>query len=132
MFDADAVFQSYGRACNSPHFFEDFYAIFMAKSPDVRAMFENTNMESQRGLLRSGIMNLVLCARGMPDTKIRALGESHSKKNMNINPALYSFWLDALMESLHKHDEEFNSTLEVSWRNALLPSIEIMTASYEQ
>lgn len=132
MFDADAVFQSYGRACNSPHFFEDFYTIFMGKSPEVRAMFDNTNMDSQRGLLRSGILNLVLCARGMPETKIRALGESHSKKNMNINPSFYGIWLDALMEALHKHDEDFSESLEVSWRSALLPSIEIMQNMYDQ
>jgi len=75
---------------------------------------------------------LVLCARGMPETKIRALGESHSKKNMNINPSFYGIWLDALMEALHKHDEDFSESLEVSWRSALLPSIEIMQNMYDQ
>ncbi len=51
MGNPDIVFQSYGRSCNNPAFFEDFYTIFMGKSADIRAMFANTNMSAQRALL---------------------------------------------------------------------------------
>lgn len=130
MSDADKVFQSYGRSCNNMVFFEDFYSIFMTKSPDVLNMFANTDMEAQRALLRSGILWLVMHARGMPDTKIRALGESHSKKKMNINPMFYSMWLDALMETLSRHDPDFTPELEQTWRRTLQPSIDIITGMY--
>lgn len=130
MSDADKVFQSYGRSCNNIVFFEDFYSIFMSKSPDVMNMFANTNMEAQRALLRSGILWLVMHARGMPDTKIRALGESHSQKNMNIKPAYYSLWLNALMETLARHDPEFSPELEQTWRRTLQPSIDIISNMY--
>ncbi|MFL0806119.1 MAG: globin [Oceanobacter sp.] len=131
MSDADKVFQSYGRSCNNMVFFEDFYSIFMAKSPDILNMFANTNMDAQRALLRSGILWLVMHARGMPDTKIKALGESHSRKNMNINPAYYSLWLDALLETLSRHDPEFTPELEQTWRRTLQPSIDIIAGMYE-
>lgn len=131
MSDADLVFQSYGRCCNSPVFFEDFYSAFMGKSADIRAMFVNTDMSAQRGLLRGGIMWLIMHARGMSDSKIRALGESHSRKQMNINPMYYGFWLDALMETVEKHDPEFSAELEKIWRNTLRPGIEIIQSMYD-
>ncbi|WP_221799348.1 globin [Oceanobacter mangrovi] len=128
--DADMVFQSYGRSCNNIVFFEDFYNIFMTKSKDVRDMFKDTNMEAQRALLRSGILWLVMHARGMPDTKIRALGESHSRGRMNINPTYYNLWLDALMETLARHDPKFSKELEQTWRRTLGPSIDLIKSMY--
>ena len=131
MSESELVFQSYGRACHKPAFFEDFYDIFMGKSDDVRSMFKDTNMEAQRGLLRSGILCLVMHARGMPDTKIRALGESHSKRQMDIKPHYYSVWVDALMETLHRHDPDFTMDLENTWRNVMAPSINTIKSMYE-
>lgn len=130
MSDADKVFQSYGRSCNNPAFYEDFYNNFMSKSPEIRAMFVNTNMESQRALLRGGIMWLVMHARGMSDAKIRALGESHSRHKLNINPMYYSMWLDALLETIRKHDPHYDTGIEQSWRNALRPAIELIQSMY--
>ncbi|MAD44358.1 MAG: globin [Oceanospirillaceae bacterium] len=130
MINADAVFQSYGRSCDKPVFFEDFYSNLLNKSPEVRAMFTNTNMESQRALVRGGVLWLIMHARGMPDTKIRMLGESHSKKKMNINPMYYGMWMDALIETLYKHDPDFSKELEECWRDTLRPSIDKITSMY--
>ena len=130
MINADAVFQSYGRSCDKPVFFEDFYNTLLGKSPDVRALFANTDMASLRALVRGGVLWLIMHARGMPDTKIRMLGESHSKKRMNINPIYYSLWLDSLIETLYKHDPEFSRELEECWRDTLRPSIDIISSMY--
>jgi hypothetical protein len=67
----------------------------------------------------------------MSDSKIRALGESHSKKRMNINPMFYSFWLDALLETLAIFDAEFTQDLDRTWRNTLRPGIEIIQSMYD-
>lgn len=128
--NADIVFQSYGRACTQPEFFAEFYTIFMGKSDDIKAMFVNSDMDTQRGLLRGGIMWLIMHARGMPDTKIRALGESHSKKKMDINPLHYHDWLDALVETVEKFDPEFNLEMGDTWRLTLLPGIRIIQNMY--
>ncbi|MDO6683735.1 globin [Oceanobacter sp. 5_MG-2023] len=130
MSDADIVFQSYGRSCNNIVFFEDFYDIFIGKSHDIREIFKNTNMEAQRALLRSGILWLVMHSRGMSDTKIRALGKSHSRTEMNINPMYYSLWQDALMETLARHDPQFSPELEATWRRTLKPSIDMIKSMY--
>ncbi|MGB1091247.1 MAG: globin [Oceanobacter sp.] len=130
--DAESVFQSYGRSCNNDIFFEDFYNIFMSKSTDVQKMFSETDMQAQRALLRSGILWLVMHARGMPDTKIKALGESHSRKKMNIDPNYYALWVDSLMETLARHDPQFSPDLEKTWRRAIDPSLNIIKSMYDQ
>ncbi len=61
---ADIVMQSYGRCCASDGFFDSFYDHFLATSPEVRDKFANTNMAGQKLLLRQGILNVVLYARG--------------------------------------------------------------------
>lgn len=131
MVDADLVFQSYGRSYNKAAFYEDFYNEFMNQSDDIRAMFKDTNMDAQRGLLRGGIMWLVMHARGMSDSKIRALGESHSRKKMNIHPSHYALWVNALMTTLARHDPEFTPQLERIWRATIAPSIELIQSLYE-
>lgn len=88
MNDTNRVMQSYGRCCASPRFFDDFYATFLASSPAIREKFARTDMTAQKQLLRAGILNLVLFARGMPDTKLRALGQSHSRAQLDIHTEL--------------------------------------------
>ena len=71
----------------SSGFFDSFYQYFLASSPEIRDKFAHTNMPAQKQLLRQGILNLVMHARGLPDTKLRALGESHSRQRLDIDPA---------------------------------------------
>ncbi len=128
--NSDIVFQSYGRCCNNEQFFVDFYNRFTDSSEEVRAMFLSTDMKQQRHLLRNGIMQLVLHARGMPDTKLRALGQSHSRNGYNIRPDFYRQWLDALMATLRQHDREFSDHVEAAWRQAIQPGIELIRGAY--
>lgn len=128
--DSDSVFQSYGRVCNKDRFFIDFYDHFMRSSNDVRAQFADTDMKQQRHLLRNGIMQLVLHARGMPDTKLRALGKSHDRNGYNIKPEWYDLWLNALIRTLKEHDPQFSEGLETSWRRAIEPGIRLIRDAY--
>lgn len=123
---ADVAFQSFGRCCKHEVFFEDFYNTFQAKSEDIRKMFLDTNMTEQRRLLRAGLLWLIMYARGAPGGKLQHLAETHSRKGYNVNPALYGLWVDALMDTVRKHDPEYTAELETHWRNALRPGIEII------
>ncbi|WP_231759297.1 globin [Microbulbifer elongatus] len=128
--DSDIVFQSYGRCCNNEQFFVDFYDRFMGSSAEIRALFVDTDMAAQRHLLRNGIMQLVLHARGMPDTKLRALGCSHSRTGFNIRPEWYLLWLDALIATLWQYDPHFTEDTAGAWRRAIAPGIEIIRSAY--
>lgn len=127
----DRAFQSYGRCCNDEAFFEDFYNIFMSKSGEIRAMFTSTDMAEQRRLVRAGLMWLIMYARGSQGAKIDYLARTHDRSHMDVDPAWYTVWVDALMETLARHDPEFDRSLEMAWRETLKPGIEAMKQSYE-
>ncbi len=122
--------QSYGRCCASPGFFDDFYQRFLASSPVIRAKFAATDMLAQKHLLRAGILNLVLHARGMSDAKLRALGQSHSRGGFDIRPELYDLWLDALLQTVAEHDREVRPEDLTAWREVLGKGIALIKSCY--
>lgn len=130
MTDENLVFQSYGRCCNSNNFFEDFYANFLASSPEVTAKFVDTNMAAQKHLLRAGILNLVLYARGLPPTKLKALAESHSREKLDIQPHLYTYWVNSLLDTIRSHDSESDPACLDAWRRILNKGIEVIKGGY--
>jgi hemoglobin-like flavoprotein len=127
---ADRVMQSYGRCCASSDFFDDFYQNFLASSPQIREKFANTDMTAQKQLLRQGILNLVLYARGMPDTKLRALGCSHARDALDIRPELYDLWLDSLLRTIRIHDRAWDEQTGVAWREVLTKGINLIKSYY--
>ncbi len=124
------VMQSYGRCCAEPTFFDDFYHVFLNSSPQVRAKFANTNMPAQKLLLRQGILNLVMYARGMSDSKLRAIGESHSRAHLDIRPELYDLWLNALLQTIAQHDPEHNEQTRQAWVEVLNKGIAVIKSYY--
>ena len=124
------VMQSYGRCCVSPAFFDDFYRHFLASSPQVRDKFASTDMTAQKTLLRQGILNLVMYARGMPDTKLRALGESHARGRLDIRPELYDLWQEALLRTIAEHDGEYGEEIRAAWRDVLQKGINVIKSYY--
>ena len=127
---ANLVMQSYGRCCASPDFFDSFYRHFLASSPEVREKFVNTEMNGQKLLLRQGILNLVMHARGLPDTKLRALGCSHSRAAMDIRPELYVLWQQALLRTIGEHDQQCCSKTRSAWNEVLEKGIAVIKAGY--
>jgi len=130
MKDTNRVMQSYGRCCASEGFFDDFYASFLASSPAVRDKFAKTDMEAQKHLLRAGILNLVLFARGMPDTKLQALGKSHSRAHLDIQPELYDLWIAALLKTIRQHDSQLDKQDVQAWLAVLNKGIDVIKSCY--
>lgn len=127
---ADRVMQSYGRCCASSAFFDDFYQNFLAASPQIHEKFHYTDMPAQKLLLRQGILNLVLYARGMPDTKLRALGCSHARDALDIRPELYDLWVDALLKTIRVHDHAWDEETGPAWREVLNKGINLIKSYY--
>ncbi|WP_437882755.1 globin [Pseudomonas sp. LRF_L74] len=127
---ADRVMQSFGRCCAKTEFFDDFYHYFLDSSPQVREKFANTNMAGQKLLLRQGILNLVMHARGMPDTKLRALGATHSRHALDIRPELYDLWVEALIKTIRQHDTQYDADIGLAWREVLAKGIAVIKGAY--
>ncbi|KEF30395.1 MAG: globin [Gammaproteobacteria bacterium] len=130
MTQTDLVFQSYGRCCRKDEFFVDFYDFFMSSSEAIRNRFVKTDMAAQRHLLRNGVMQLILVARGMSDRKLRDLGTSHNRHNYDIDPSWYELWLNALVKTVRMHDPEFSPELGEAWRDVMKPGIELIRGAY--
>ena len=87
-------------------------------------------MPAQKLLLRQGILNLVMYARGMPDTKLRALGATHARDGFNIRPELYDLWLGALLQAIGEHDKSCDADIRLAWREVLSKGISVIKAQY--
>lgn len=107
-----------------------FYRSFLASSAEVRAKFVNTDMTGQKQLLRQGILNLVMYSRGLPDTKLCALGASHARSGLDIRPELYELWLTALLQTIREHDRECTAQTLQTWREALGKGIAVIQSHY--
>jgi hemoglobin-like flavoprotein len=123
----EQIVASYQRARASGALFDTFYDLFLAKSPDIPPMFARTDFPHQKLMLRESILELLLFAQtGAGREMLGQLAERH--RRLNVTRAHYALWLDALCESLAKHDPRFNSTLEKTWREAMQKGIDLMAA----
>jgi hemoglobin-like flavoprotein len=123
----DEVVASYHRARESGQLFETFYRVFLSKSPEIPGMFARTDFPHQKLMLRQSILELLVFAQtGAGRDEIARLRDRH--RELKVTPIQYELWLDALCESLAKHDPQFNAALAVMWRDAMRKGIEIMSA----
>ena len=58
------------------------------------------------------------------------LAERHSRRGLDIRPALYDTWLDCLVAAAKQFDPQFSTVVESAWRTTLAPGIERMRARY--
>lgn len=130
--DSNGLTQSYGRCIANQAFLDRFYERFTTKSPVIADMFQNTDMAAQKKLLRSGISFLTQFARGseFAGMKIDALGKSHSRSEINVDPSLYPLWVSALIETLAEFDTDWSPELEVAWRDAVQKGIDRIISQY--
>lgn len=110
-------------------FLDTFYQLFLAKSPDITAMFANTNFVIQKLMLRQSLLEMICFDRGMAGTReeIGRLGGRH--KGFGVTPEMYSMWIDALCEAIRKHDSECTPELERIWRQAMQRSVDEMVSA---
>jgi len=128
----DRVERSYYRCCISDGFFDDFYRALLARSAEAREKFRNTDFERQNELLRTALRLLVRYAWG--DVKGRAgidrLARRHAPDGYDVAPELYDCWVDALVETVARHDPYADAALCAAWRRAVEPGIRRMRAGY--
>jgi hemoglobin-like flavoprotein len=124
----DQVVASYHRARQTSQLFDTFYDLFLAKSPEIPAMFARTDFPHQKLMLRESILEMLVFAQtGSCRDEIQRLAERH--RQLNVKPIHYDLWLDALCEALAKHDSEYNSALDRMWRDAMQKGIELMSVT---
>jgi hemoglobin-like flavoprotein len=128
----EEVLDSYHRCEAAGGLFDTFYDIFFAKSPAIPPKFAETDMQRQKQDVMASVLMALRLAMGDAVARqyISELAESHNRRHHDIKPELYDLWLDALCESIKKHDAQYTPKLEQQWREAMRPAIELMTAAY--
>lgn len=117
---------SYYRCRRDGDFIGTFYDVFLSKGPEIAEKFAHTDFNLQKLMLRQSLLEMICFDRGMSGTReeIRRLGHRHQE--LGVTPGMYSMWLDALCETIQKHDPRYTPELEQLWRTAAHKSIDEM------
>jgi len=121
--------ESFERCVDNPVFLDHFYSIFTSSSDEVKLMFKNTDMESQKlMLIRS--MSQMISAHNSQSSFLSTVADKHNKSNLNIKSHLYPLWMDSLIEAAKLSDPLFDIDTEELWRKVMQAGIEHMIARY--
>jgi hemoglobin-like flavoprotein len=105
-------------------FFATFYDRFL-RDDGVRALFEQTDMVRQQGMLRRSLFHLVaFYVSHEPTPELERIATIHA--NIGVTNEHYDLWLDALVETVRKHDPRSDMATELAWRWAMAPGITYM------
>ena len=122
------------RCLAAPDFLLDFYGRFMASSEEVRAKFQNTDFKLQTRVLADSLWAMAVAAQGKAGSPawgdLPRLAEKHSRRGLDIRPALYDQWLDCLVAAARQHDPEYSDEVERAWRDTLWVGIEYLRSRY--
>jgi hemoglobin-like flavoprotein len=128
------VKQSCGRACLNPNFLDRFYEIFLNSNPIIKPLFAKTDFKKQKELLRTGLFMLLAHLEGKSSGTmgLNRIAESHSKKKLNINPNLYQFWIDSLVQAVKECDKKCDPELERVWQKCLRAGVDHIASQYDK
>lgn len=123
---------SYDRCCEATDFLPAFYRNFLAACPEAVPRFAHTDFERQNKLLRHAI-SLLLIFPNQPVNEpalLARVAERHSRRDLNIPPALYRPFIDALIDTVKQFDREYTPAVEAAWRATVAPGVEYMKSKH--
>ena len=122
------LIESFYRANRGKQFIDTFYARFLAKGPEIAAMFAATDFKIQKLMLRQSLLEMLAFDRGLKGTREEVERLGHRHHELGVKPEMYAMWLDALCEAIRDHDPEYTPELEQLWRGAMQKPIDEMIA----
>jgi hemoglobin-like flavoprotein len=129
---ASSVKDSFSRCCVNPKFLDRFYEIFLGSHPTIAPMFRNTDFARQKQLLRTGLTMVLMHATGnkVGTQGLDRIGQSHSRKGLNIDPALYPNWVESLIKAVKECDPQCDRKMEEDWRDVLKQGTALIASQY--
>lgn len=129
----DLASASYQRCCETPAFFQAFYRNFFTACPEAAPRFANTDFERQHKLLRHALGLLLLFPKQPENdqTLLRRVAERHSRRDLNVPPALYAPFVDSLITTVRQFDSAFTAEVEEAWRRTVDKGVTYMVSQYE-
>lgn len=121
------------RSKNNPQFASLFYHNLFFLNKDLRKYFLNTKWEHQEKALMHGLDHLTNFLDEKSDfsrNQISRLSQLHSKKNLNIHPHDYYYWLDALILTFRETDPHWIDNDSYYVREVFFYPISFMISMY--
>ena len=125
---------SFGRCLLNGDLIQKFYERFLLSDPRLPFMFDKTDFSEQRELLSHSI-NLAILFAGGSDTGKEGLlkvRKSHSKKELNIPPAMYSLWINSFLETVKEMDEQLDEKVLSEWKEVLNVAVDFIKSGYDE
>lgn len=114
-------------------FYDYFYQRFLTSHPAVAEAFRNTDMERQKQLLRKSLLYSISFMTNKNNFhSMERIAKLHSKQHYNIQPELYDYWMNSIVDAVKKFDPQFNDDVELAWRLAFTPGITYMKFMYNK
>ncbi len=128
----DVVQTSFDRCLATGDFFQTFYDIFLATSPEITSKFAQTDFNKQKNLIKASVAMMIRLGTGNANARriLEKVGNTHSRQALDIRPELYDLWLDSLCEAIQRHDPDYNAELEALWRENMQEGIKLVTDRY--
>jgi len=128
--DPDAIQRtrdSLGRCVECATFIDRFYELFIGSSPEVAELFENTDFERQKRVLKDSLYVMLVAAgttKGPAHDEVERLATRHVE--LGVTDDMYTVWLDSLVQAAREHDTHFTDELEGDWRASMKGPIELL------
>lgn len=107
------------------YFFDRFYVNFMARSEQIRALFNATDMERQKYMLMDSLAYMLsYAATGESGGALDRLAQLH--RRLEIKDEHYDFWLESLLQTLSELDHQFGEQEAMAWRMMMGPGLQFM------
>lgn len=104
------------RCIHQPEFMSRFYRHFIESSPEIRDLFQQTDMKKQFEMMSKSLMTMIAAseANWLNDQELTTLAQKH--KNLKIKPEHYELWENSLLESIKECDPEYSEVVRNAWK----------------
>ena len=95
-------------------FIDHFYDSFLGSSAEIGEKFAKTDMDHQKQMLRDSFkLVLSFSTRRRSNEELERIARRHDHSELDISPALYSEWLDSLVESVADQGLTFHENVGI-------------------
>jgi hemoglobin-like flavoprotein len=132
--DLEVFNDSLARCLRGEQFFQRFYELFLASSPEVRDKFHATDFRKQRRMLQTSFYMLIeYMVLGWPECRayLERIAVAHGRQGRDIAPHLYDLWLECLLRAVKECDDRWSPEVEAAWRYMMNAGIAFLKSRYE-
>ena len=130
---SDSFWKVTSNVIGDKDFFDKFYELLFASSPEIRNKFEGTDFFFQKKMLRDSLVHVMnFSGHKTANDFMKRLAARHSKGDLDIPSSMYRLWLSALIDTVKIYDPEFDDDVELAWRLKMGPGIDYMMFQYDK